>query len=92
MHFMVVMKQKILIIYDLKGKTNLERTTIIKKLYGHRDKSNYEYSYERKGILNKIHFEKTQKTIITLKNKEDLAKVAEKLKTLKVQFTIAKTQ
>jgi hypothetical protein len=86
------MTQKILIIYDLKNKTSAERTAIQKKLYGHRDKSNYNYTYERKGELDKIQFKKEQKTIMTIPNKEDLAKVAETLNKLKVNYTIAKTQ
>lgn len=84
------MKEKILILYDLKKKTNAQRSKILQNLYGYRDKSNYKYVYERKGLLNELDFEKANKTILTLKDKKDLAKVAEILKNLKVDFEVAK--
>lgn len=78
--------------YDLKKKTNAQRANILQRLYGYRDKSNYNYIYERKGLLNKLDFEKSNKTFLKLKDKKDLAKVAEILKNLKVEFEVAKIQ
>lgn len=84
------MAQKIVILYDLQKKSNSERSRILQKLYGYRDKSNYNYSYERRGMLEDIQHEKLKKTAIKLKNKKDISKVTEILQNLKVNFEIAK--
>ena len=86
------MNSKIIIFYDLQKKSNGEKARIIQKLYGYRDKSNYTYSYTRKGLLDEFNLKKEQKTILNIKSKENLAKVSEILKTLKVKFEIAKIQ
>lgn len=79
-----------MIVYDLKGKSNSERTQIIRKLYGYRDKSNYDYTYEREGLLGKIDLEKSRKTVLHVKNKSDITKVVAILKELKIEFELAK--
>lgn len=84
------MAEKVIILYDLKGKSNSERTQIIRKLYGYRDKSNYDYAYERGGQLEKINLEKTRKTVLQVKNKSDITKVVEILTKLQVEFELAK--
>jgi len=84
------MAEKVIILYDLKGKSNSERTQIIRKLYGYRDKSNYDYAYERGGLLEKINLEKTRKTMLQVKNKSDITKVVGVLKKLQVEFELAK--
>ncbi len=84
------MTQKIIVIYDLKGKTNAQKTAIQKKLYGHRDKSNYVYIYEREGLFNKIDVVKSKKVVLQVKNKHDLPNVVQALKELDVTFDIAK--
>ena len=86
------MIKKIRIFYDLKEKTNGQRSRIIQKLYGYRDKSNYKYSYERPGLLKEIEYKKDIKTVLTLKNENDLAKISEILKSLKIDFDIAKSK
>lgn len=86
------MKSKMIILYDLNGKNQSEKVQILRKLYGYRDKSNYNYVYKRRGLLNKLDFEKSNKTFLKLKDKKDLAKVAEILKNLKVDFEVAKMQ
>jgi hypothetical protein len=86
------MKPKIIILYDLKGKTQSEKVQTLRKLYGYRDKSNYTYNYERKGELAKINYIKTEKTTIELKNNKDLAKVVEIFKKAKINIEITKTQ
>ncbi len=84
------MAEKTIIIYDLKGKSNSERTQILRKLYGYRDKSNYDYNYERKGLLEKFDLEKSRKTVLHIKNKSDIPRVVEILKELGVEFELAK--
>jgi len=86
------MKTKTVILYDLKEKSNGERARIIQQLYGYRDKSNYNYSYERKGLLDGIKIERIGKTMLEIKDKKDLAKVMEILNQLKVKAEIAKIQ
>ena len=84
------MTQKILILYDLKGKSDVERTQIQRKLYGYRDKSNYSYTYKREGLLNIIDHEKSRKTVLRMKNKKDIVSVTELLKSLKIEFELAR--
>jgi len=81
------MKQ--IIIYDLKDKNNLERTRIIQNLYGHKNKSNYNYFYKRKGLLKKIKHKRERKTVLYFNNKESLEKASRILKELKIKFEIA---
>ena len=85
------MVNKTFIIYDLKDKTNAERTAILRKLYDYRDKSNYEYTYERKGIIKKDKIKRTRKTVLEIENKQDLAKIIETLNKLNIKFDLAKT-
>ncbi len=84
------MAEKAVILYDLKGKSNSERTQIIRKLYGYQDKSNYDYSYEREGLLEKIDLDKSRKTMLRVRNKKDVPKVVTILKELQIEFEIAK--
>ena len=86
------MKEKVIVLYDLKDKSNVDRTRIIQKLYNHREKSNYAYAYQRKGLLNDFDIEKSKKTAILVKNKNNLAKISEILQQLKVKFEVAKIQ
>ena len=60
------MAGKIIIIYDLSDKSQKEKVRITKKLYGYRDKSNYEYDYDRLGLLNKLKLKKTRKMVLEL--------------------------
>ncbi len=84
------MKQKIIILYDLKGKSQVEKVQILRKLYGYRDNSNYDYNYKRTGVLNKTQFTREKKTVIKIENDADVAKVTELLKKLKVNFELGK--
>lgn len=86
----MVMAGKVMILYDLKGKSNSERTQILRKLYGYRDKSNYDYTYKREGLLNKINLDKSRKTVLYIKNGKDISKVTATLKKFKVDFELAK--
>ncbi|MEK7082734.1 MAG: hypothetical protein AAB972_01065 [Patescibacteria group bacterium] len=82
------MKKKIIILYDLKEKSNGKRTRIIQKLYAHQEKSNYVYAYQRTGLLSGFDIEKSRKTALLVKNKNDLAKISEILRQLKVKFEV----
>ena len=82
------MKKQIIVLYDLKEKSNVERTRIIQKLYNHQEKSNYTYAYQRNGLLNGFDIEKSKKTALLLKNKNDLPKISEILLQLKVKFEV----
>ena len=85
------MKKKVIIFYDLKDKSNADRTRIIQILYNHREKSNYAYAYQRKGLLDNFKIEKSKKTMLLLKNKNDLAKISEILQQLKVKFEVVQS-
>ncbi len=82
------MMKKTIILYDLKEKSNVERTRILQKLYDHREKSNYNYAYQRTGLLNDFDIEKSRKTALLVKNKNDLAKISEILQKVKVKFEV----
>jgi len=84
------MAGKIIIIYDLNGKSQKEKVRITKKLYGYRDKSNYEYNYDREGLLNKMALKKARKMILELKYKKDLPKLISIFNELGVKAEIAK--
>ena len=84
------MAKKIIIIYDLKGKDQKEKVRITKKLYGYRDKSNYEYSYDREGLLNNIALKKGRKMVLELESKKDLPKLISIFNELGVEAEIAK--
>ena len=84
------MVQKTLILYDLNEKSNSDRTQLLRKLYGYRDTSNYDYNYERKGLLNNIDYKKSRKTVLHIKHEKDVTKVVTILKELKIKFDIAK--
>ena len=81
---------KIIIIYDLKGKSQKEKVKITKKLYGYQDKSNYEYDYDREGLLNKITLKKARKMVLELKSKKDLPKLISIFNELNVKAEIAR--
>ena len=84
------MAEKTLIIYDLKGKSQKEKVRITKKLYGYRDKSNYEYSYDRQGLLNRMSLKKGRKMVLELKSKKDLPKLISIFNELNVKAEIAR--
>ena len=84
------MAEKTIVIYDLKGKSQKEKVRITKKLYGYRDKSNYEYSYDRQGLLNRMSLKKGRKMVLELKSKKDLPKLISIFKELGVQAKIAR--
>ena len=84
------MAEKIIVIYDLKGKSQKEKVRITKKLYGYRDKSNYDYNYDRQGLLNNTHLKKSRKMVLELKSKKDLPKLISIFKELGIEAEIAR--
>lgn len=83
------MKKRTIILYDLKDKTQTEKVHVLGKLYGHLDRSNYNYRYERIGGLSKIQFKKYRKMVIELKDSKNLPKVLELLNKLKIKAEVA---
>lgn len=79
-----------MILYDLKGKSNSKRTQILRKLYGYKDKSNYDYTYERDGLLDNLNLKRYKKTVLYVKNKKNASKIAAMLKELKVEFELVR--
>lgn len=86
------MKPRTIILYDLQGKTQAEKVQALRKLYGYRDKSNYNYKYDRAGDISDIGFTKHKKMVIELKDSKDLAKIIEILGKLKIKAEVAKIQ
>ena len=84
------MTEKTIIIYDLKGKSQKEKVRITKKLYGYRDKSNYDYNYDRQGLLNKISLKKGKKMVLELESKKDLPTLISIFNELGVEAEIAR--
>jgi hypothetical protein len=72
---------KSLLLYDLKNKNNVEKTHIVRSLFGYKDKSNMgKYSYQRKGLLSKFKYEKLDKSaiIVDIKNEEEVKNMLRK--------------
>lgn len=86
------MKKKTLILYDFEKKTPVEKTQALRAMYGYRDISNYRYSYNRKGELENIKLSRFKKAVIQLEDENDISKVAEIMRKLKIKFEIAKIQ
>jgi len=69
-----------MMLYDLKNKGNIEKTHIIRSLFGYTDKSNHGgYTYNRDGLLSKFKHEKIDKSVIVV-NRKDEARVKNILK------------
>jgi len=79
---------KKVIIYDLKDKSNSVRSRIIQKLFGYKDNSNYDYSYERKGLLDGLKFTKETKTVLEFTRKKDVEKAVKLLDRFDVRFRV----
>ena len=63
--------KKTMILYDLKNKGKVEKTHIVRSLFGYTDKSNHgDYTYDRDGLLSKFKHEKIDKSVIVV-NRED---------------------
>ena len=83
------MRKKAIIIYDLKGKNQVEKVQALRTLYGYHDKSNYKYNYKREGALRSVKFKREKKTVLTLETERDIAKVSKALRKSQINFEIA---
>ncbi len=62
-----------MILYDLKNKNNIEKTRVVRSLFGYTDKSNHgNYTYPREGLLSKFKHEKIDKSVIVVNRKDEL--------------------
>ena len=72
---------KSILLYDLKNKNNVEKTHIVRSLFGYEDKSNMgKYTYKREGLLSKFKFEKLDKSaiVVDIRNKEKVKNMLRK--------------
>ena len=73
--------KKSMLLYDLKNKSNVKKTHIIRSLFGYVDRSNKgSYTYNRKGLLSKFKYEKWDKSAILVRKKDedDVKKILKK--------------
>ena len=73
--------KKSMLLYDLKNKSNVEKTHIIRSLFGYVDRSNKgSYTYNRKGLLSKFKYEKWDRSAILVRKKDedDVKKILKK--------------
>lgn len=69
-----------MLLYNLKNKNTVQKTRIIRSLFGYTDKSYHgNYEYARKGELSKFKFEKLDKSVLIINSKDE----KEIIKTLK---------
>ena len=67
-----------MLLYDLKNKNKVEKTHIVRSLFGYTDKSNHgDYTYSRRGLLSKFKCEKLDKSVIIVNRKDE--KVVKKI-------------
>jgi hypothetical protein len=79
---------KSIIAYDLTGKSPVQKTRIIRTLFGYEDKSNFgKYKYARKGLISKIPNARQIKGAI-LVEEAYVPKVVRELKKLKVNSSV----
>lgn len=77
------MKKVSILKYKLKGVALNKRNALHRDLYGYKDHSNKgEYSYERKGVLDKIEYTKISNSVIMVESKdlEPIEKILDKHK------------
>ena len=70
-----------MLLYDLKNKKNVEKTHIVRSLFGYKDKSNNgKYSYKREGLLSKFDYKKLNKSVVVVdaKDAEKVRKILRK--------------
>ena len=82
------MKEKILLLYDLKNKTQTQKANITRKLYGYQDTSNNSnYTYKRLGLLDNFTYKKENKTILHIQpqDKKKIKKILNQLNNHKNQ-------
>ena len=61
-----------MILYDLKNKDKVEKTHIVRSLFGYTDTSNHgNYTYDRDGLLSKFKHEKIDKSVVLVNRKDE---------------------
>ena len=81
---------KAVIAYDLTGKSSVQKTRVIRALFGYEDKSNFgKYKYVREGLLAKIPTAQQIKGAI-LVEKEYAPEIIKALKKLRVKSSVLK--
>lgn len=79
---------KTVIVYDLTGKSPVQKTRVIRALFGYQDKSNFgKYKYTREGLISKIPNAYQIKGAILVEN-EYVPNVVRMLKKLKVKSNV----
>jgi hypothetical protein len=79
---------KTIIAYDLTGKSPVQKTRVIRALFGYEDKSNFgKYKYTRDGLISKIPNAYQIKGAILVENKY-VPNVVRMLKKLKVKSSV----
>ncbi len=80
---------KSIVLYDLNDRTAVQKTRIIRELFGYKDLScNGRYEYKREGLLAGIRYERKTKTAIIVSEK-DGHKVVEILKKMGIRPVVA---
>lgn len=80
---------KSIVLYDLNERTAVQKTRIIRELFGYSDRScNGRYKYKRDGLLSNIRYERKTKTAIIVSEK-DGHKVVEILKKMGIRPIVA---
>ena len=79
---------KTVIAYDLTGKSPVQKTRVIRALFGYEDKSNFgKYRYARDGLISKIPNARQIKGAILVENRY-VTEVVRILKKLKVKSSV----
>lgn len=79
---------KAIIAYDLTGKSSVQKTRVIRTLFGYEDKSNFgKYKYVRQGLISKVPTARQIKGAI-LVEKAYAPEIINALKKLKVKSSV----
>jgi hypothetical protein len=81
---------KMLVTYDLAGKSPVQKTRVIRALFGYEDKSNFgKYKYARDGLISKIPTAHQIKSAILVESAY-VPEIVQTLKKLKVKSSVLK--
>lgn len=79
---------KAVVAYDLTGKSPVQKTRVIRALFGYEDKSNFgKYKYAREGLISKIPNARQIKGAILVDNMY-VPEVIRALKKLKIRSNV----
>ena len=85
------------IVYSLKNRKGLDKTHLIRKVFGYKDYSNRkQYTYDRDGLLSKYIIQKCGKSVIIIHRKKEriVAKILNehKIKYKKIRIKLEEDQ